>query len=189
MLALRRALFGSQIVGLATCPACGADLESAVRVEDFLVAAGESGEPAWHEIEVGGRTIAFRLPTLEDLAAIGDAVPPDAAARQLLRACLAEPRDVALDQLLDVAGEAVLERMAALDPLADAMLQLSCEDCGSRFDQAFDIASFLWREIETWAARTLADVHTIARNYGWSENDILGMSPARRQAYLDLIGT
>jgi hypothetical protein len=185
MLALRRALFGSQIVGLAICPACGAGLEIAARVEDFLIAAGENGEPARHEIEIGGRTIAFRLPTLEDLAAIGDAVPPDAAAGQLLLACIAGPGEA----VGDLAGEAVLARMAALDPLADTMLELSCETCGGRFEQVFDIASFLWREIEAWSARTVADVHTIARNYGWSESDILAMSPARRQAYIDLIGT
>jgi hypothetical protein len=193
MFALRRALFGSQLVGLAACPSCGADLEIAARVEDFLAVADQTGGAARHEIEIGGRAVSFRLLTLADLAAIGDATLAETAARELLRACVAEPADAApdatLDVALDVAGEAVLARMAALDPLADAMLELSCEACGGRFEQAFDIASFLWREIEAWAARTLADVHTIARSYGWSETDILAMSPARRQAYIDLIGT
>jgi hypothetical protein len=69
------------------------------------------------------------------------------------------------------------------------MLELSCETCGGGFEQVFDIASFLWREIEAWSARTVTDVHTIARDYGWSESDILAMSPARRQAYIDLIET
>jgi hypothetical protein len=184
MLELRRAMFGSQLAGLAACPTCGVDLEIAAQVEDFL-AEGHDEEPAQHEIEIDGRSIYFRLPTLEDLAAIGEAPSPEAAARQLLRACIAEPEDVAYEP----ASEAIFARMAALDPLADAMLELSCEACGGRFEQAFDIASFLWCEIEARAARTLADVHTIARNYGWSESAILAMSPARRQAYLDLIGS
>ena len=38
------------------------------------------------------------------------------------------------------------------------------------------------------ALRLLGHVHALARAYGWREADILAMSPARRQVYLDLAG-
>jgi hypothetical protein len=181
---LRRALFGSQLVGLASCPSCAATVEIGAEIEDFLTTADEDGGPAVHAVEIDGRLVHFRLPTLEDLAAIDAATPAETAAAMLLCACIAEPGEVAVGP----AGGRVLARMAELDPLADAMLELACEACGSRFECAFDIAGFLWREIEAWGGRMLADVHAMAHHYGWAEADILAMSPARRQAYLDLIG-
>ena len=33
----------------------------------------------------------------------------------------------------------------------------------------------------------LGEVHVLAREYGWSERDILAMSASRRQLYLDTI--
>ena len=37
------------------------------------------------------------------------------------------------------------------------------------------------------AQRLLMEVHLLARAYGWREADILGMSPARRNAYLQRV--
>jgi len=51
----------------------------------------------------------------------------------------------------------------------------------------FDIASFFWAEICVQAKRLLREVHTLARAYGWREMDILSMSPARRQFYLEMV--
>jgi hypothetical protein len=34
----------------------------------------------------------------------------------------------------------------------------------------------------------LREVHTLAWAYGWREADILAMSPARRQFYIELVG-
>lgn len=54
---------------------------------------------------------------------------------------------------------------------------------------AFDIGAYLWEEVDAWADRTLRDVHLLAASYGWSERDILDLSPARRGRYLELAGT
>jgi hypothetical protein len=35
-----------------------------------------------------------------------------------------------------------------------------------------------------WAERCLDQVHTLARAYGWSEAQILALSPVRRACYL-----
>ena len=41
---------------------------------------------------------------------------------------------------------------------------------------------------DAWALRTLAEVHRLASAYGWREQDILALSPARRQLYLGMVG-
>jgi hypothetical protein len=49
-----------------------------------------------------------------------------------------------------------------------------------------DVAAFVWAEIESEARRLLLEVDVLARRYGWSERDILDMSPIRRYQYLEL---
>ncbi len=51
----------------------------------------------------------------------------------------------------------------------------------------FDVVSFFWSEICVQAKRLLREVHTLARAYGWREADILNMSTARRQFYLEMV--
>jgi hypothetical protein len=77
--------------------------------------------------------------------------------------------------------------MEESDPQADIRLDLSCLTCTHRWQEAFDIGTFFWIEIDAWARRTLEDVHAIARSYGWPQRDILDLSETRRQFYLDLI--
>ena len=78
--------------------------------------------------------------------------------------------------------------MAAADPQADVELALSCPACGHAWPAAFDIASFLWTEVDAWARVLLHEIHALASAYGWREADILALSPRRRRAYLELIG-
>jgi hypothetical protein len=51
------------------------------------------------------------------------------------------------------------------------------------------VVSFFWMEVESWAYRILRQVHALASAYGWSEGDILAMSPWRRQFYLEMVST
>mgnify|MGYP003381458898 FL=1 len=62
-----------------------------------------------------------------------------------------------------------------------------CPSCDHRWSALFDIVSFFWREIDDWARRTLREVHSLGRAYGWSEADILTLSAWRRRAYLEMI--
>jgi len=87
------------------------------------------------------------------------------------------------DELLSAAAA----RMSEADPQADVQLSLTCPDCGHQWIACFDIAAFLWGELQAYARRLLLDVHELATAYAWPEASILAMSPARRQAYLDLV--
>jgi len=82
---------------------------------------------------------------------------------------------------------AAQEMMTQADPQADVQIALCCPACEHKWQEAFDILSFLWEEIDAWVYRTLNDVHVLASAYGWSESEILAMSAWKRQAYLDLV--
>ena len=77
--------------------------------------------------------------------------------------------------------------MAERDPMAEIQIQLACPACTQHWPLILDIASFVWTEIATQAKRLLAEVHILARAYGWREADILAMSDRRRRHYLDMV--
>lgn len=187
LLRLRERLFGPELTAVAQCPACGEQIESAFRVDDLRL-GGEVAVEATHSTEIDGYRATFRLPTTHDLLALTDA---STAHGTLLTRCLTEVRNpngeaVMVESLPDEVIAAIAARMAAADPQADIELRLACPTCDHRWPAVFDIASFLWKELHAWALRTLRDVHSLARSYGWREADVLALSPTRRQVYLEL---
>lgn len=191
LLRLHEEMFGGELHTTAHCPGCGERLESDFSVGDIV--AGPTGSPpAALRLQDQDFDVEYRLPTSEDLlqvvaerAAAGD------EAMRLLRRCVRSAlRDgVAVDP--GALPEAVIDRiadgMATQDPDADVQVGLACPACGAAWSLRFDIVSHFWSELDDWAQRMLADVHQLASAYGWSERDILAMSAARRQAYLDMV--
>ena len=84
--------------------------------------------------------------------------------------------------------QALNERMEELDPHAVIHMNISCPGCEHNWDVLFDIANFLWTEVNDWAERMLQMIHRLAKGYGWSEHEILKLSPVRRQLYLGMLG-
>jgi hypothetical protein len=203
LLALRERTFGPQLASLVICPDCGERLELAVGVTDLLVgdgtarvvvsgSEGREDEGATLSLVTASYEVLFRLPNSRDLLAVARCQDPDAARQLLLERCLLRVRqngdDAEPAQLPAEVAAATIECMAQADPQADVQLDLSCPACDHRWQTAFDIVSFFWTEIDTWAQRTLRQVHTLASAYGWREADILAMSPWRRQLYLEMVG-
>jgi hypothetical protein len=176
LLELRELLFGGVLEGAAECERCGEALEYSMGTEELR--RGDVAEEL--ELSVLGRELRVRVPTGADLA--------DAAATggvEEARALLVE-RSLGSDELPSEVLEAVAERLAEVDPLADASLALTCPACGHEWTAALEIGAWLWLEVESWARRTVLDVHALASAYGWSEAEILALGP-RRELYLELV--
>ena len=186
LLRLRERLFGPQITAVAECPACGEPVESTFGVEDLRLSDDLESDGV-HLAQIEDYRASFRLPNSSDLLALTE---PATAREALLARCLVQVSDahgVPLNaaSLPDDVIAGIAARMAAADPQAEIELQLACPACAHRWAALFDIASFLWKELHAWAVRTLRDVHTLARAYGWREADVLALSPTRRQIYLE----
>jgi hypothetical protein len=185
LLSLRTRLFGAPWRLRAACPICHTDCEF---MADSAVLADGLAPPADAapcRIAIGGRELTMRLPVLSDLAGLAAASDSAAAARLLLARCLGDSPAVALDQGIRDKIEAELERC---DPGAVVAFALDCPDCGHAWQAVIDIAPALWAEVQAAAERSLLEVDALAREYGWSEAEVLALPHARRAAYLQLVG-
>jgi len=77
--------------------------------------------------------------------------------------------------------------MLRADPNADLLLNMVCPECSGQWSVGFDVPGYLWMEVRTWARRTFREVAVLAQAFGWSEAEIMAMSPSRRGDYLDLL--
>jgi len=191
LLRLREALWGPRMAAVSACPGCRETLELTLDTGAMLSASNRM-PPNEMSLNIAGYAIRFRLPTTVDVAAAEAEVSLESARSLLLDRCLLSTEQSAdainAGQLPSDVVVSIAEAMAEADPLADIQLRLQCPSCQLHWRAAFDIVFFLWTEIEVWARRILSDVHTLARAYGWRERDILSLSPARRQFYLDMVG-
>jgi len=192
LLELRRQAFGDTLQGFAECPQCAGHLD--VQFAASAIQTAGDAAPSIQELESHGITVRFRLPTSADLTeAIAAGEIGVASKALLLSRCVIEARkegaEIAPNELPMEVNREINRRMAAADPVAEVLLDLHCPLCAHSWQAFFDIASFFWTEISSHARRLLREVDVLARAYGWSEAEILGLSAIRRQAYLELIGS
>jgi hypothetical protein len=185
LLELRERLFGTRLECETRCPRCGDRLEFALATAALRVApSGQEHEV--QQLELDGVSVTFRAATVADLDACADIIVPEQASQALLARCIQriEPAGATLDA---TQAEAVAQRMATVDPQADLPVELACPQCAQSWTEPFDIGAFVAREMNGWAQRVLDDIHVLAASYGWSERDILALSPARRRHYVERV--
>ena len=104
----------------------------------------------------------------------------------LIRRCLGLVDSKPLS-VLDIPRMAT--QLEELDPEAKIEFSLQCPECGREWSSLFDIVSVFWTELSAWARRIVQEIHHLATRYGWSEEEILKLSPWRRAIYLSMVGT
>jgi len=189
---LRRYLFGEEVPLRLECRECGEPLEFALAVGQ-LAGSGPTPEESTVDCELDGArwSVRYRLPTGADLAAAA-AAGPSRARQVLLSACVVsstvDGAPVAAAHLPPAVQARLAGAVADADPRADVRLDVPCPACAQHTKAVLDIASTLWTELDSWARGTLLDVHLLAAAYGWTEPEVLALSPLRRRYYLELAG-
>lgn len=188
LLTLHEALFGREVRCWMPCAACGAAIEVAFDTVD--VRAPVATDAAF-EVKAGDLSIRTRPADSFDLLAIENEIDTAVAERRLLERCIVAAhrrgRPVAAADVPDTAIAAVGAAMTLADPQAEILLDIACVECATATLAPFDIVGQTWARLDQWARAMLAAVDQIAARYGWSEAEILALSAARRQSYLDLI--
>ena len=181
LLSLRERLFGSQLSSLTDCPACGEQLELNFNVADIRATAPAAGSSL--SVDESGYELELRLPNSFDLLRLANCSTVDEMRSQLFAQCVTHGPDELPAEIVNLA----IVRMGEADPQADVEVDLSCPECRHVWQTGFDIVTYLWSELHTWAGQMLREVHLLASSYGWSEADILNMSAPRRRGYLEML--
>lgn len=185
LMGLRQALFGPQLMLETHCPKCAEELELPTDLRSLLLSDGQAETCLrLHGFEVELRPLSSRdllnLPGTHTEARF-----------VLLNRCVVqashEGSEVKAPELPAEVIAALEDALAQLDPQAVLDFELVCPSCQHAWTQVLDIAQVLWREVDHWAKRTLLEVHRLASAYGWSEGDVLSLSPTRRQLYLQCL--
>lgn len=194
LLALRQATFGDRLPGRVHCPRCRQELQLELFCSSFLTLTDrDPDQDKARDLERDGFRVRLRPLDSFDLAAAAGAGDAAGARRLLLKRCATalRPDGKSADsgELPAAVSEAAAGALLAADPRAEILLDLRCPDCAHSWQALLDIVRMLWAEIAAQARRLLHEVHALASAYGWSEADILALSPARRGAYLRMLGS
>jgi hypothetical protein len=194
LLLLREWIFGPKLLNMADCPVCRERIEWETDIQDIrLQFPGKKETSAKYFLDIDGYNVLFRLPNSNDLSAIISAHDENSRAEKLLKSLIVdckfnkEPCD--FNDLPEKIRTILDQRIEVESPQADIFMSVKCVKCTHEWEIRFDILTYLWSEIDSWARHILHDIDLLARTYGWSEKEILSLSPARRQIYLEMVSS
>jgi chorismate-pyruvate lyase len=162
------------------CAECGEQLEFAMDADDMTRTLHAAEPEIWVET---GHQMGMRPADSSDLAASMEAASEEDA-RALL---LARTLGIEGTGLVRAERTDWMDRFDRINASAEIRCILPCAHCGTRAVLDFDVAGFVWREIQVAARRLMAEIHRLASAYGWSEKAVMRMSAARRAAYLEML--
>ncbi len=192
LLELREYLFGPKLFNSAVCPNCQQRLEWENQVADFQAQDLENDcLEAPFNLEHDGYALEFRLPNSLDVMSIVDCENLAQVRSTLISRCIIKSEIAGKHcEAHDLSGNVITafeKRLEQLDPQADINISLQCCECEHSWEVQFDIAAILWSELNDWAVKTLQTVYLLASHYGWSEQQILSLTPLRRRLYLRML--
>lgn len=188
---IREATFGQAMPCVVKCPNCLNTLEFSLTREALAPDETEVPEVLPLRTRFKGYAIDYRLPNSEDMAALIRLNTPEEMETRLLQRCLLSVkkgrRRLESEEIPPSLRSELVEHICNADPLAKVELHLECRECGHRWTTPFDIIHYFWEEIAHYARGLLEQIHALARVYGWGEEEILRLSPHRRNTYLEMI--
>lgn len=184
---LFRRYYGDRIETRLTCQQCGHECEASLALPGLALptavpahvdVAGPDSEGTF-TCSQSGRS--FRLPTLRDQLAT-QMLDPLTARRVMVERCtgsqdLSEPDVAALEDAMESVG-----------PLVSGRITAACPHC--RFEMNEIPFAMQQTFVDALAAERrflLHEVHTVARAYGWSRAEILGLARDDRARHVRMV--
>jgi hypothetical protein len=195
VLARRREVLGDAITAEGVCPACAAPVDVTFSLAAYADHHRPRSARGVHSRGDGWWTMrdgtSFRLPTVRDLSA---AAAAPSARVALMAACVrkapgADSGDGGdADAIVGArAGRAAERAMSVLGPTLRTDVAGVCPECGADALLDIDARELCMSELRYVAGTVFAEVHLLARTYGWSQADILDLPSSRRQMYAGLV--
>jgi hypothetical protein len=186
MLNLAHVLQGGGYWLKGDCDDCGQPFDLYLDPRQLPVKVAGEGFP-FVELDQGEDRLRLRLPNGADQERIAG-LDADEAVALLLSACLLSVNDgpvpVGYADTLDAdARQKIEEAFDEVSPHVGTVLATACPECGQA--QQMEINPYLLSATRHDAL--FQEVHMLASEYHWSEQEILSLSRERRRLYLSLI--
>jgi len=178
--ALYISLYGAKVESTVNCEECRQkfDLDFSLNeiIRHYQPSAASVSNDGKYQIEPG---ICFRLPTGEDEILISGFSGVEAE-RRLFERCL-------LNGNPETDNEKVQSKMAELAPVLSMNMQAICPECSHEQQVQFDIQSFFLTKLKQERPALIREIHSIASQYHWSQQEILDLPRNLRKQYAALI--
>lgn len=192
LLSFRKWLFGSRLINVATCPKCSTPMEWETDIESITLQEVHPDQAVKIlKLESDGFKINFRLPNSSDVISAMANPGLSSDSSSFIAGCILEIQKDQQTLVPEALPAEMFERidqiMSNADPQADVTMLLNCPECEEKWEASFDIMNYLWLEIDNWAKHLMQEVAVLAKNFSWSESDILNLSIHKRKLYLDMV--
>jgi hypothetical protein len=172
---LRQITFGSRVELVLDCPACGAPMDIDFDLDSVPVEARPQ-QPEYRLRTEEGPELRFRLPRVGDVEEAGDG-----------NALLARCTDGAA--AAPAIWSALDEEIERVSPKVNPDFEAACPGCGHAFTAPFDPVAVLLRDLHRREPQFDRGVHLLSFYYHWPLSEILALTPARREHYVDLLSS
>jgi hypothetical protein len=174
--------YGPVINTTVTCPYCKSKFDLGFTLDEWAndIEKGKkdplNGKVTPYPFTTPGG-IRFRLPTGDDeLAVMGFEI--SMAEAGLLQRCIPEDTVKYDDELLQKA-------MQETAPLADREFEAPCPECGGKQWFHFNMQQYLLSSLLQEKETLVAEIHHLARYYGWGLSEILDLPRTLRKSYVN----
>ena len=189
LLAIANASTGAATAAVAICS--NADCREQIELELGLSGFADE-EPAnnldWLSPE--GEKIACRLPTGDDQRAWHFHAQLESGADEswLVKRLIAETANEFNSELMNDAWiDSLGNALSVADPLTALNIDIVCPFCNQALRVDVDLEQLLIEGLRLQQRRLIEQIHRLANNYHWSENDIASLPSWRRERYLSRI--
>ena len=208
LLKLREATVGEQVQATVQCPwaECGKKVDIDFSLADIPVQESQDKGPLYTlelspeaavRSESGElyREIIFRLPCGEDQEQLAPLLDQNDAGTLalLLGRCIrrigpvSDPGPELIHRLPPLARLEIERQMETVSPQVNLTLDTNCPECGREFVLPFDLAEFVFTELQTSREALYREVHCLAYHYHWSEHEIMSLPRTKRRHYITLL--
>jgi hypothetical protein len=185
----RRMIFGDFISCTITCVNCNKKMSLQLDVLDLLQ-AHYPDQKDLYGLEAGGFNMKIKPLNAfdQDNALVAENLAsPNSLGEKLAKSCIAYSNP----ELPSIIPKAVMDglgsKLEEIDPLSDIVLGVSCPECGQAFQALFPAEEFIFKEFAMLFGQLEREVHWLAFNYCWSQNEILDLPVKKRKKYIELI--
>lgn len=174
------------------CPECASAFEFDVNLHEILDVRRKP-VPENFELIIEDKIYQLAPVTLDDvdrisasLAEVAASIPVDAVLNCALRGIIGDGgaiERVSAARLSRSDRSVIANALDDADPLSVIVFPIACNSCGHEWAPRYEPIMQFWSELELAADSLIDDVHILAREFGWREQDILDMPAARRRRY------